>query len=94
LGSSYHGCDRHLGASIINISLIASNCICGIHLGCIDLCGPNCYDTQNIKNTYIAHAHHGDQEWLDKSAIHGALQLYLDFINLFMFLLQFMGNRE
>jgi FtsH-binding integral membrane protein len=28
------------------------------------------------------------------SAIMGALQLYLDFINLFMFLLQFMGNRE
>jgi len=31
---------------------------------------------------------------LGKAAIMGALQLYLDFINLFMFLLQFMGNRE
>ena len=33
--------------------------------------------------------------WLPSmSAIMGALRLYLDFINLFMFLLQFMGNRE
>nr|MCS5603816.1 BAX inhibitor (BI)-1/YccA family protein [Paracoccus sp. (in: a-proteobacteria)] len=31
---------------------------------------------------------------LAKSAIMGALSLYLDFINLFMFLLQFMGGRE
>ncbi len=44
--------------------------------------------------TYIAHAQHGDSEWLGKSAIMGALNLYLDFINMFMFLLQFMGNRE
>ena len=35
-----------------------------------------------------------DGEWLEKSAIMGALNLYLDFINLFMFLLQFMGSRE
>ena len=35
-----------------------------------------------------------DSEWLAKSAIMGALSLYLDFINLFMFLLQFLGNRE
>ncbi len=33
-------------------------------------------------------------EWLGKSAIMGALNLYLDFINLFMFLLQFMGDRR
>jgi hypothetical protein len=52
------------------------------------------YDTQKIKNDYVAHAQHGDSEWLAKSAIMGALTLYLDFINLFMFLLQFLGNRE
>ena len=33
-------------------------------------------------------------EMLGKAAIMGALSLYLDFINMFMFLLQFMGNRE
>ncbi|NNF23535.1 MAG: Bax inhibitor-1/YccA family protein [Rhodobacteraceae bacterium] len=52
------------------------------------------YDTQKIKNDYIQHAHAMDEEWLGKSAIMGALNLYLDFINLFMFLLQFLGNRE
>ncbi|MFV2003058.1 MAG: Bax inhibitor-1 family protein [Paracoccaceae bacterium] len=52
------------------------------------------YDTQSIKNTYLQHAHNMDEEWLGKSAIMGALRLYLDFINLFMFLLSFMGNRQ
>ncbi|MCX7300512.1 MAG: Bax inhibitor-1/YccA family protein [Rhodobacterales bacterium] len=52
------------------------------------------YDTQNIKNTYLEHAHNGDSEWLGKSAIMGALQLYLDFINMFMFMLQIFGNRN
>lgn len=63
-------------------------------IGVLIFAGLTAYDTQNIKNTYIQHAQYGDQEWLAKSAIMGALNLYLDFINLFMFLLQFMGNRE
>jgi FtsH-binding integral membrane protein len=84
-----------LVASIINIFLGSPAIAFAVSiLGVLIFAGLTAYDTQNIKNTYIAHAHHGDQEWLDKSAIHGALQLYLDFINLFMFLLQFMGNRE
>jgi len=84
-----------LVASIINIFLGSPAIAFAVSiLGVLIFAGLTAYDTQNIKNTYIAHAHHGDQDWLDKSAIHGALQLYLDFINLFMFLLQFMGNRE
>ncbi|MBT9244401.1 Bax inhibitor-1/YccA family protein [Gemmobacter fulvus] len=63
-------------------------------IGVLIFAGLTAYDTQNIKNTYVQHAAMGDQEWLAKSAIMGALTLYLDFINLFMFLLQFMGNRE
>ncbi|WP_283177466.1 Bax inhibitor-1/YccA family protein [Gemmobacter sp. 24YEA27] len=63
-------------------------------IGVLIFAGLTAYDTQNIKNTYIQHAVTGDQEWLGKAAIMGALSLYLDFINLFMFLLQFMGNRE
>jgi FtsH-binding integral membrane protein len=35
-----------------------------------------------------------DQEWMDKAGIMGALSLYLNFINIFMFLLSFLGNRE
>ena len=63
-------------------------------IGVLIFAGLTAYDTQNIKNTYLAHAHHGDQEWLQKSGIMGALSLYLNFINMFMMLLQLFGNRE
>jgi len=63
-------------------------------IGVLIFAGLTAYDTQKIKTEYIAHAHHGDTEWLGKAAIMGALNLYLDFINMFMFLLQIMGNRE
>ncbi len=63
-------------------------------LGVLIFAGLTAYDTQRIKNDYIEHARNMDSEWLGKSAIMGALSLYLDFINLFMFLLQFLGNRE
>ncbi len=63
-------------------------------LGVLIFAGLTAYDTQNIKNTYLAHAHHGDQEWLQKAGIMGALSLYLNFINMLMMLLQLFGNRE
>ncbi len=63
-------------------------------LGVLIFAGLTAYDTQSIKNEYIQHAAQGDQEWLNKSATMGALRLYLDFINMFMFLLQFLGARE
>lgn len=63
-------------------------------LGVLIFAGLTAYDTQKIKTDYIQHAHAMDSEWLGKSAIMGALNLYLDFINLFMFLLSFLGNRE
>ncbi|WP_420568212.1 Bax inhibitor-1 family protein [Thalassovita sp.] len=82
-------------ASIINIFLGSPAIMFAISiLGVLIFAGLTAYDTQNIKNTYLAHAQHGDQEWLGKAAIMGALNLYLDFINMFMFLLQLLGNRE
>ncbi|MCV2874491.1 Bax inhibitor-1/YccA family protein [Defluviimonas sp. WL0050] len=82
-------------ASIVNIFLGSPMIHLAISaIGVLIFAGLTAYDTQNIKNTYIAHAQHGDAEWLGKSAIMGALNLYLDFINMFMFLLQFLGNRE
>lgn len=82
-------------ASIVNIFLGSPAVMFAISiLGVLIFAGLTAYDTQNIKNTYLAHAHHGDQEWLDKSAIHGALNLYLDFLNMFQFLLFFMGSQE
>ncbi len=82
-------------ASIINIFLGSPAIMFAITiLGVLIFAGLTAYDTQDIKNEYLAHAHHGDSEWLGKSAIMGALRLYLDFINMFMFLLQLLGNRE
>ncbi|MFX0544245.1 Bax inhibitor-1 family protein [Roseovarius sp. S1116L3] len=82
-------------ASIINIFLASPAIMFAISIiGVLIFAGLTAYDTQSIKNEYLAHAHHGDSEWLGKSAIMGALRLYLDFINMFMFLLQLMGNRE
>lgn len=84
-----------LVASVINIFLGSPALHFAVTiLGVLIFAGLTAYDTQNIKNTYLAHAHHGDQEWLGKAAIMGALSLYLDFINMFMFLLQLLGNRE
>ncbi|WP_209504618.1 MULTISPECIES: Bax inhibitor-1/YccA family protein [unclassified Ruegeria] len=82
-------------AMVVNIFLASSAVAFAISaIGVLIFAGLTAYDTQNIKNTYLQMAHSGDQEWLGKAAIMGALNLYLDFINLFMFLLQFLGNRE
>ncbi len=82
-------------AMIVNIFLGSSALGFAITvIGLLIFAGLTAYDTQSIKNEYIEHARGGDQAWLGKSAIMGALRLYLDFINMFMFLLQFMGNRE
>jgi len=82
-------------ASIINLFLQSPVMHYAISfIGVLIFAGLTAYDTQKIKNDYIAHAVHGDQEWLGKAAIMGALNLYMDFINMFMFLLQFLGNRE
>ena len=82
-------------AMVVNIFLASSALAFAISvIGVLIFAGLTAYDTQNIKNTYLQHAAQSDSEWLAKSAIMGALNLYMDFINLFMFLLQFMGNRE
>ena len=54
--------------------------------------GLTAYDTQKIKNMNII-GNEGTEED-HKEAIMGALALYLDFINLFLFLLRFLGDRK
>ncbi|MEM8592472.1 MAG: Bax inhibitor-1/YccA family protein [Pseudomonadota bacterium] len=63
-------------------------------IGVLIFAGLTAYDTQNIKSEYVVHAQHGDQEWLDKSAVHGSLNMYLNFLNMFQFLLFFLGSQE
>ena len=63
--------------------------------GCAPIfAGLTAYDTQNIKNTYLQLRAAQGHEFLGKAAIMGALQLYLDFLNMFMMLLQLFGNRN
>ncbi|WP_374431690.1 Bax inhibitor-1 family protein [Tabrizicola sp.] len=84
-----------LVAMLVNLFVGSSGLAFAISvIGVLIFAGLTAYDTQNIKNNYIAHAQAMDEEWLAKSAIMGALNLYMNFINLFMFLLQFLGNRE
>jgi len=82
-------------ASIVNIWMASPALMFAISaIGVLIFAGLTAYDTQKIKTDYLAHAQHGDAEWLGKSVIMGALNLYLDFINMFMFMLQLFGNRE
>jgi FtsH-binding integral membrane protein len=61
-------------------------------IGVLVFAGLTAYDTQKIKSIYFAVA--GNGEAMAKTAVIGALNLYLDFINMFLFLLRFMGNRR
>ncbi|MGY6635170.1 MAG: Bax inhibitor-1/YccA family protein [Alkalilacustris sp.] len=82
-------------AMIVNIFLQSPAIMFAVSvLGVLIFAALTAYDTQSIKNEYIQHAASGDREWLEKSAVMGSLRLYLDFINMFMFLLQFLGQRE
>ncbi|MDJ0637484.1 MAG: Bax inhibitor-1/YccA family protein [Paracoccaceae bacterium] len=82
-------------AMVINLFLGSPALMFAISIiGVLVFAGLTAWETQNIKTTYVAHATHGDQEWLDKAAYDGALGLYISFLNMFQFLLMFMGNQE
>ena len=60
-------------------------------IGVLVFVGFTAYDTQKIKNSYYSA---DSEERASKKAIMGAFHLYLDFINLFIFLLQLFGQRR
>lgn len=60
-------------------------------IGVLIFAGLTAWDTQRIKEMYSAM---DDGTVAGRKAVMGALSLYLDFINLFLFLLRFMGNRR
>ncbi|MCR9176686.1 MAG: Bax inhibitor-1/YccA family protein [Alphaproteobacteria bacterium] len=79
-------------ASVVNIFLGSAMLQFVISVGgVLVFAGLTAYDTQNIKNMY---SELDSSDSAGKKAIFGALQLYLDFINMFMFMLQLFGNRE
>jgi FtsH-binding integral membrane protein len=80
-------------AALVNIFLQSSGLMFAINvLGVLIFAGLTAYDTQQIKDGY--YQVRGDSAMMAKSAIMGALSLYLDFINMFTSLLQLMGSRE
>lgn len=61
-------------------------------LGVLIFAGLTAWDTQKIKETYYMVA--GDGESMAKASIMGALALYLDFLNMFLFMLRLFGGRN
>jgi uncharacterized protein len=79
-------------ASVVNIFLQSTGLQFAISvLGVLIFAGLTAYDTQRIKSLYYEN---DGTEAMEKKAIMGALTLYLDFINMFIFMLQLFGNRE
>jgi FtsH-binding integral membrane protein len=79
-------------ASIVNIFVGSSALQFAISIiGVIVFVGLTAYDTQRIKQMYLES---DTAEIAGKKAVLGALALYLDFINLFMMLLQLFGQRR
>jgi FtsH-binding integral membrane protein len=79
-------------ASLVNIFLVSSALQFAISvIGVLVFTGLTAYDTQQIKEMYYAA---DDREIAGKKSIMGALRLYLDFINLFMMLMQLLGTRR
>jgi len=80
-------------ASLVNAFLGSSTLQWMISIvGVLVFAGLTAWDTQRLKNDYVAGTMQG--EVLEKSAIMGALSLYLDFLNLFVMLLQLLGQRD
>ena len=79
-------------ASLINLFLQSSALQLMVSfVGVLVFAGLTAYDTQKIKSLYF---HVAGTDMMGKTIIMGALNLYLDFVNMFTFLLNFMGQRD
>ena len=80
-------------ASVVNIFMGSETLYWIItYVGVIVFVGLTAYDTNKLKQLYLQHGDAGETG--QKLALMGALTLYLDFINLFLFLLRIFGNRR
>jgi FtsH-binding integral membrane protein len=80
-------------ASLVNLFLQSSGLMFAISvIGVLVFAGLTAYDTQRIKDGYLMFRH--DATMVAKGAIMGALELYLDFINMFIMLLNLFGQRD
>jgi uncharacterized protein len=80
-------------ASIVNIFWANSTLYWVVtYAGVLIFVGLTAYDTQKLRHIAMQTAH--DREMAGRMAIYGALNLYLDFINLFLFILRILGSRR
>ena len=82
-----------LVAKVINLFLRLDGfdtmiCLAGVAI----FLGITTYDSKKTKDLY--YAFEGNQELLDKASIYSALELYLDFINLFLYLIRLLGRKK
>jgi hypothetical protein len=82
-------------AGLVNIFLQSSALQFAISIiGVVVFTGLTAYDTQRIKSSYVQYAYAEGPDAAAKRSVYDALSLYLNFINLFMLLLQLLGNRN
>jgi FtsH-binding integral membrane protein len=82
-------------ASLVNMFIGSSGMQFIISLlGVVVFTGLTAYDTQRIKATYVQYAYSEGYESAAKRSVYDALGLFLNFINLFLMLLQLTGNRN
>jgi uncharacterized protein len=82
-------------ASVVNIFMHSSALQFAISvIGVVVFIGLTAYDTQRIRNDYIQYAYAEGSDLAARRGVYDALSLYLNFINLFMMLLQIMGVRN
>lgn len=80
-------------ASLVNIFLQSSALEFAVSIiGVLVFIGLTAYDTQKIKHMYYQAA--GNQDMISRMAVMGALNLYMDFINLFLMMLRLFGDRR
>jgi len=80
-------------ASVVNLFMASSALQFAVSVvGVLVFAGLTAWDTQRLKTEYLYGAMDGETE--ERSAIIGALSLYLNFINLFTLLMQLLGQRE
>jgi uncharacterized protein len=82
-------------ASVVNIFLASSALQFAVSvIGVLVFTGLTAWDTQRLKEQYVGSLQYAGADIASKSAVMGALSLYLNFINLFTMLLQLMSNQR
>jgi FtsH-binding integral membrane protein len=82
-------------ASVVNMFVASSALQFAVSIiGVVVFTGLTAYDTQRIKSSYTQFAYAEGPDGAAKRSVYDALSLYLNFINLFMLMLQLLGNRN